>query len=94
MSKVSEQASEALLLGNYYLNNNTKVECTNGCNRMYLYGNLIAEKSSKGLKISSCGWNTVTTKSRLNKLPGVHIRQSKGQWILNDVPWDGAWIFV
>ena len=56
-----------------------------------LHGNLIAwyDHTKQSLGISSCGWETVTTKSRLNAIlstfyRGVGIFQKNYQWFIND----------
>ena len=41
-----------------------------------------------------CGWNTATTKERLNALPDVSIQQVRGEWFLNGREWDGKLIDV
>lgn len=56
-----------------------------------LFNNKIAALESNGkMWISNAGWDGNTTKERLNGLPGVHIRQIKGLWYLNDLQWDGS----
>jgi hypothetical protein len=62
--------------------------------KLYLFGNLIAEYRSNRLWIRDAGWQTVTTKDRLNGLNGVSISQRKYQWYLNGNPWNGSWIKV
>ena len=47
------------------------------------------------MKISDCGWQTVTTKSRLNALLGAFtgrggITQSRYVWTINGVSWEGS----
>tara|TARA_R100001443_G_C3336790_1_gene173606 strand:+ start:840 stop:1202 length:363 start_codon:yes stop_codon:yes gene_type:complete len=54
-----------------------------------LHGNVIATLSNDGMTISTCGWNTVTTRERLNGLPGVHVTQRNFELFLNGEPWDG-----
>lgn len=50
---------------------------------MYLFGNKIAWVEGNKLFFTLCGWNTVTTRSRLNAL-GVLVSQ------INGVPvWNG-----
>lgn len=54
---------------------------------LYLFGNRIAWKEKiteeeYALWISTCNWNTVTTRSRINMLPDVWVRTSKGQLYL------------
>ena len=64
-----------------------------------LHGNEIAQFTSDGmLKITDAGWQTVTTKSRLNALlscfyAGQRLSQIKGQWRLNANDFNGtAWL--
>lgn len=73
---------------------NTRVVSTNGNSKMYLHGNLIAERTNNRLFISACGWLTNTTKERLNAINGVNIYQKNFVWYLNSFPWDGSRIEV
>ena len=71
-----------------------------------LHGNKIAEfdvsannvREARGLQITDAGWQTVTTKSRLNALlncfyGGQGINQVKGVWLLNSTEFSGAdWV--
>lgn len=58
-------------------------------NIMMLHGNPIAKKEGKKLFISAAGWETNTTKERLNGvldvlcIPGTHIFQKDFVWYLN-----------
>ena len=96
MSKISDQAAEAFLNNYDYYNNNTSVESSTNpyLTVMILHGSAIAIKDIEGFRITNAGWPTVTTKSRLNRLPGVHINQRNGQWYLNGNVWDGSWITI
>lgn len=95
MSKISEQAADAFVNNYSYKNNNTEVIiCAGNITRLFLHRNLIAEKDDKGTRITTCGWNTSTTKSRLNALPGVYVTTIKGELYLNDKFWDGEWITI
>lgn len=47
--------------------------------RIYLHGNLIAERRESGLWITLAGWPTRTTRDRLNALPGVNVYQRGGR---------------
>ena len=74
--------------------------------RVYLHQNLIAEFNSslnharecQGLMVTDAGWQTATTKSRLNALlkcfyRGVGICQVNGDWLLNTTPFAGKdWV--
>ena len=62
---------------------------------LWLFDNKIAEwRIYGGLWISNAGWNSKTTKERLNGLSGVHIQQVRGNWFLNGRAWDGGWVNV
>lgn len=59
-----------------------------------LHGNTIAvrhvNKRTEKLQITNCGWESNTTKERLNALPGVSINQRNFVWYLNGEEWDGS----
>jgi hypothetical protein len=78
------QNSRSLTIGN---------SRTNG-ESLWLFGNKIAEIRRDGLWITNAGWNSTTTKERLNGLSGVHIVQKRGTWYLNEREWDGRWVNV
>lgn len=63
---------------------------------LLLHGNEIARRHWDGpLYITDAGWQTPTTKERLNGISSrVRVSQRKGQWYLNDVPWDGDWWMI
>ena len=61
---------------------------------LWLFGNKIAEIRRDGLWITNAGWNSTTTKERLNGLSGVNIVQRRGTWYLNEREWDGRWVHV
>lgn len=62
---------------------------------LYLHDNPIACHEPDGtISITTAGWNTPTTRERLNGLPGVRVYVRRGQLYLNDRPWDGSWIEV
>jgi hypothetical protein len=68
---------------------NTEVTVEDGVTKLFLFDNLIAKKENGVLKIRNAGWQSNTTKERLNALDGVSINQSKGVWYLNGIEWDG-----
>lgn len=55
---------------------------------MYLHGNQIAKKDANGVTLYDCGWNTPTTKERLNgilrRMGLPLIYQKKGVWYIGD----------
>lgn len=71
---------------------------------LYLHGNRIAhmltdyniETMQFGTMvfIDTCGWNTVTTRARLNALRGVQVQQRNWILYLNGEEWDGEKIEV
>lgn len=61
---------------------------------LYLHGNEIAVHVKGGIEVTTAGWNTPTTRERLNGLPGVSVWVRRGQLYLNGQPWDGTWTQV
>lgn len=87
MRKVTERAAQALKNGYNYKSGNTAV-ISNG-NVMNLHDNTIAiyDRIEQKLTLRDCGWQTVTTKERLNGILqafGIQyvIYQHKGNWII------------
>ena len=76
--------------------NNTLVENWLNCKVLVLHGNEIAkrEKATGLIMVSHAGWPTVTTKERLNGIPGVSIQQKMGKWYLNGIEWGGEWVLI
>lgn len=85
MRKITSEIVAAFLAGEPKKSGNTR---TDG-QAYYLHGHKIAEKEGDTFKISTCGWNTPTTKDRLNGLPGVRISTKGGQLFLNGKKWSG-----
>lgn len=57
---------------------------------LILFGNIIAQwRNGVDIYIRNAGWFSKNTKHRLNKL-GARLQQVKGEWFLNDIPWDGS----
>jgi hypothetical protein len=97
MRKITKEAVHAFENNLDYRNRNTEV---NGFG-YFLHGNKIAEFESlftddgnRNINITLVGWNTNTTRERLNGLNGVHITTKKGQAYLNGEKWDGEWVTV
>ena len=77
---------QALTMGNTHTDGQT----------LWLHGNGIARKRMAGqevdgLYITLAGWNTNTTRERLNGLDGVKVNTKQGQAYLNGKEWDGEW---
>jgi hypothetical protein len=94
MRQITKEAASAFGNNREFSKSNTQVKVDERSTRLRLHGNLIAEKIGNELFIDSCGYETATTKERLNGLWGVHIIQRKGKWFLNGKEWDGNRIQV
>jgi uncharacterized protein RhaS with RHS repeats len=92
MRKVEQQMNRALSNKNNWAGSNTTVtynDSTN-CSSVYLHGHQIAtlDHNTQALKLSSCGYETVTTKSRLNAILdevkyGCKVFQKKFEWFVS-----------
>lgn len=73
---------------------NTKITVdANGNASMYLFGNRIAFRTKEGrVFITTCGWTTTTTISRLREL-GYGITRRR-ELSINGIPWDGRWVEI
>ena len=103
MRKIERQMNFALSNKGNWSKDNTRVEFneSTNCSTVFLHGHSIAtyDHALKAVKISSCGYETVTTKSRLNAIlqevkPGCGVFQKKFEWFVSfrdDVKdfWDG-----
>lgn len=94
MSKTHEKVIEAFLQGKSAKISNTQ---TNG-KELFLFGNCIARRYGDDMQVTTSGWNTVTTRDRLNMLPNVWVRCRKGNLQINFQSewkdWDGKWINI
>ena len=96
MRKIEEQMNNAIRNRKNWAGSNTTVRCfkENGITteiNVLLHGNCIAwfDTASNEFNISSAGWETVTTKSRLNAIleefaSGTRVIQKNFQWFLSD----------
>ena len=92
MRKLEKQMNRALSNKNNWAGSNTTVtynDSTN-CSSVYLHGHQIAtlDHSTNALKLSSCGYETVTTKSRLNAILdevkwGCKVFQKNFNWFVS-----------
>ncbi len=91
MRKIDILASNAFESGTQWRLGNTEVINDNGTVYLLLHGNYIAKKKDGKLWISHAGWQTNTTKSRLNSLSGVSVAQKDFVWYLNGNEMIGGW---
>ena len=95
MRKITEDAIRAFRNRQSFKRGNTEVYTRSEITYLSLHENTIAlYAEGEGLLITSAGWETTTTKERLNGLPNVHIVQKNFQWFLNGELWDGSLIKV
>lgn len=89
MRKIERQMNTAISTledGQQWKNANTMVTVSNGVAFVFLHGNLIAEIGEGFIKLHDGGWQSVTTKSRLNAilegngLPGERVFQETFEW--------------
>lgn len=67
MRRITKDACNAFFAGETFIRDNTRVMMFDGGERrLYLHENLIAVSNKNGVFISHCGWNSLTTRERLN----------------------------
>jgi len=93
MRIIEKQMNFALSNKGNFSNSNTSVtyHSSENLSEVRLHGNLIAwlDHTSQTLALSSAGWHTVTTKSRLNALlyefnTGIRVFQKNYDWFITD----------
>jgi hypothetical protein len=98
MRKITREAVDAFMNDRGYTSGNTSVKVDQTTNKtvLSLHSNDIARKLRKNstIEITLAGWNTNTTRERLNGIPGVRVTTKRGQAFLNGEPWDGEWQVV
>ena len=92
MRKIEQQMNRAIVNKNNWSNSNTFVEYneSTNCSTIVLHRTAIAvyDHNNQAVKLSSCGWQTVTTKSRLNAILdevkyGCRVFQKQFDWYLS-----------
>ena len=93
MRQIERQMNFALSNKGNFSSSNTTVSyhSSENLSEVRLHGNLIAwlDHTSQTLALSSCGWHTNTTKSRLNALlyefnTGIRVFQKNFDWFVTD----------
>ena len=93
--KITNESIDKFLSRETFKKSNMEVDQCYGQYRLKLHGNTIAVLDEFNmLSISNAGWESNTTKERLNGLPHVRIHQRKFQWYLNGNEWNGEWTRV
>ena len=92
MRKLERQMNFAISNKSDWCGSNTQVTYNNStnCSQIFLHGHQIAtfDHNLKAVKISSCGWTTNTTKSRLNAILeevkyGCKVFQKNFDWFVS-----------
>ena len=108
MRKIEAQMIAALHANTNWSNSNTQVVFENdekNTSTVYLHGNKIAELDDTSLTVFDGGWESVTTKSRLNVLINEFcngltdgIFQKQHVWYVRDnnvtTTWTGSYCFA
>lgn len=98
MRKITQESINAFINGVPFNKANTTVLANGKTVVLQLHGNPIAKyavgKFNSTLEVSDGGWQSNTTKERLNGIPNVHIQQKRGVWHLNGNEWGGEWAKV
>jgi P pilus assembly chaperone PapD len=71
MRKITQQIANAFAQGNKLTIGNTSTEGSEHGFHVKLHGNTIALKNDSGIYMTLAGWNTATTRERLNGIAQV-----------------------
>ena len=88
MRKIERLMNAAISESKDWHNANTSVETIDGVSYVRLHGNLIAEVDDNGIKLYDGGWQSNTTKSRINAILTEHgiagegVFQKNYQWFI------------
>ena len=89
MRKIEKEMNKAIANGVNWKQDNTAVVNADGISFVLLYGKKIAEIGENWIRLFDGGYQTATTKSRLNAileengLPGEKVFQKAHKWFVN-----------
>ena len=92
MRQITKESVNAFMNAQKFNKANMSVEVLPNVTILKLHGNSIAFRYNdpqRTLSITNCGWQSNTTKERLNAIPGVNINQRNWVWYLNGKQWNG-----
>ena len=94
--KVALKASEAFMVRKKGSFGNTMITLDkNGNASMFLFGNRIAfHTTDNRIFVTTAGWDTNSTRSRLNEILGIRVTTRRSMLSLNGHEWDGRWAEV
>ena len=91
MRLIEQQMIDAIKHGKDWKKDNTEVITINDCSWVYLHHNHIASINNDSVEIYDGGWQTVTTKSRLNAIINglcdgtmCGVFQKNYEWFIHD----------
>lgn len=91
MRKIEAQMNAAIKADKNWSSGNTQVVTNEGLSTVYLHGNKIALVDNTSVTVFDGGWQTVTTKSRLNAIINEFcnamtdgVFQKAGLWYVKD----------
>jgi hypothetical protein len=93
MRKIESQMNQAISASKDWRSANTEVSNENGVSIVKLHGNKIAEVGDDFITLYDGGWQSTTTKSRLNAILRVHgtgegVYQKNRVWYLSTAEGD------
>tara|TARA_R100001440_G_scaffold39562_2_gene59060 strand:- start:14007 stop:14303 length:297 start_codon:yes stop_codon:yes gene_type:complete len=97
MRKITIESVNAFMNARKFKKSNMEVVVLPNVTMLKLFGNNIAYRYNnpeRTLSITTSGWKSVTTKERLNGIPGVNINQKNWVWYLNGEEWDGGLVDI
>ena len=98
MRKIESQMVQAIEDNANWTSANTCVTLEDGISKVYLHGNLIAEIDEDSMKLYDGGYQSQTTKSRLNVIlseygvAGESVFQKNFEWFIR--LWNGTEFFT
>ena len=98
MRKIETQMIQAIEDNTNWTSANTCVTLEDGISKVYLHGNLIAEIDEDSMKLYDGGYQSKTTKSRLNVIlseygvAGESVFQKNFEWFVR--LWNGTEFFT
>lgn len=102
MRQITKDSVRAFKTGTPFKSSNTKVEIRNNEVFFYLFNNMIAHRGIKKdgtpfLFITTCGWQSATTKERLNGILSTYglptISQKNWIWYIGNKEFNGTKTF-
>ena len=97
MRQITRDSVDAFMSARKFRKQNMEVKVLPNVTILLLHGNEIAYRYNdvdRTLSITDCGWQSVTTKERLNGIPNVQIQQKNFEWFLNGKQWNGNLIDI